>query len=200
MLVTVFVLSMILQIFLSLNSFLFCMIYYKNLIIIGTSHISIESVKEVEDVISEKKPEIVALELDRPRFRALIYGGKKAGLKDIFSIGIKGYIFSLIGAYAEKKLGSIVDVSPGSEMKRAAEVAKENGCRIALIDQSINVTLKRFSKEITWKEKFRFLFDLIKGIFKKEKISFDLNKVPNNEIIKKMLDHVRKRYPSVYRE
>ena len=175
------------------------MIYYKNLIIIGTSHISIESVKEVEDVISEKKPEIVALELDRPRFRALIYGGKKAGLKDIFSIGIKGYIFSLIGAYAEKKLGSIVDVSPGSEMKRAAEVAKENGCRIALIDQSINVTLKRFSKEITWKEKFRFLFDLIKGIFKKEKISFDLNKVPSNEIIKKMLDHVKKRYPNVYK-
>ena len=175
------------------------MIYYKNLIIIGTSHISIESVKEVEDVISEKKPEIVALELDRPRFRALIYGGKKAGLKDIFSIGIKGYIFSLIGAYAEKKLGSIVDVSPGSEMKRAAEVAKENNCRIALIDQRIDVTLKRFSKEITWKEKFRFLFDLIKGIFKKEKISFDLNKVPSNEIIKKMLDHVKKRYPNVYK-
>ena len=175
------------------------MIYYKNLIIIGTSHISIESVKEVEDVISEKKPEIVALELDRPRFRALIYGGKKAGLKDIFSIGIKGYIFSLIGAYAEKKLGSIVDVSPGSEMKRAAEVAKENNCRIALIDQRIDVTLKRFSKEITWKEKFRFLFDLIKGIFKKERIGFDLNKVPSNEIIKKMLNHVRKRYPNVYK-
>jgi len=175
------------------------MIYYKNLIIIGTSHISIESIKEVEKIIGENKPDIVALELDKPRFGALMYGGKKAGLRDIFSIGIKGYIFSLIGAYAEKKLGSIVDVSPGSEMKRAAEVAKENGCRIALIDQRIDVTLKRFSKEITWKEKFRFLFDLIKGIFKKEKISFDLNKVPSNEIIKKMLDHVKKRYPNVYK-
>ena len=175
------------------------MIYYKNLIIIGTSHISIESVKEVEKIIIENKPEIVALELDKPRFRALLYGGDKPGLRDIFSIGIKGYIFSLIGAYAEKKLGSIVDVSPGSEMKRAAEVAKENNCRIALIDQRIDVTLKRFSKEITWKEKFRFLFDLIKGIFKKEKISFDLNKVPSNEIIKKMLDHVKKRYPNVYK-
>ena len=175
------------------------MIYYKNLIIIGTSHISIESIKEVEKIIGENKPDIVALELDKPRFRALLYGGDKPGLRDIFSIGIKGYIFSLIGAYAEKKLGSIVDVSPGSEMKRAAEVAKENNCRIALIDQRIDVTLKRFSKEITWKEKFRFLFDLIKGIFKKEKISFDLNKVPSNEIIKKMLDHVKKRYPNVYK-
>lgn len=175
------------------------MIYYKNLIIIGTSHISIESVKEVENVIGEKKPEIVALELDKPRFRALMYGGDKPGLKDIFRIGIKGYIFSLIGAYTEKKLGKIVDVSPGSEMKRAAEVAKENGFRIALIDQGIDVTLKRFSKEITWKEKFRFLFDLIKGIFKKEQISFDLNKVPSDEIIKKMLDHVKKRYPNVYK-
>ena len=44
------------------------MIKYKNLYLIGTSHISEESVKEVEDVITNLQPNVVALELDRTRY------------------------------------------------------------------------------------------------------------------------------------
>lgn len=175
------------------------MLYYKNIIIIGTSHISIDSVKEVEWYINKEKPDVVALELDRGRFRALMYGKRKVGFTDIKSIGIKGYLFALIGAYVERKLGKIVGVSPGSEMKKAAEVAKENKCRIALIDQDIAITLKRFSKDITWKEKFRFLFDIFKGIFKRQKIPFDLKKVPSKNVINKLMNVVKKRYPNAYK-
>ena len=44
---------------------------YKNLILVGTSHIAKQSLEEVERVIKEKKPEIIALELDKKRFFAL---------------------------------------------------------------------------------------------------------------------------------
>ena len=44
---------------------------YKNLTIIGTSHISPKSVKQVKDKIKELKPEIIAVELDRKRHHAL---------------------------------------------------------------------------------------------------------------------------------
>ena len=43
-----------------------------------------------------------------------------------------------------------------------------------------------------------FFFDLLKGVFKREKIKFDLHKVPSREIIKKLTNKVRKRYPNVY--
>ena len=141
---------------------------YHNLTIIGTSHIAIESVKEVRDVILKEKPEIVALELDRARFKALIEGeNEKRGprLSDIKVIGLNGYVFSLIGAYAERKLGEIVGVKPGDEMKEAAQTGKDVGARIALIDQRIEITLRKFSKEITLKEKLRFVYEIIKNIW-----------------------------------
>jgi len=173
---------------------------YKNLFLIGTSHIAKESIKEVEDVISKEKPEIVALELDKVRFEGLM--NKETGkiqFKHIKEIGFKGFIFAKFGQYVSKKLGKYVGVSPGSEMVKAAEIAKKNNCRIALIDQRIDITLKNFSREITWREKFRFAFDSVINIFKKEKIQVDLNKVPDKEIIVKLLKIVKDRYPNFYK-
>lgn len=175
------------------------MVVYKNLVLIGTSHIAKQSIDEVTDNIRKIKPDIIALELDSGRYHALV--NKQVGrisFKHIKIIGFKGYLFAKVGEYAEKKLGSFVGVSPGDEMLKASEVGKENNCKIALIDQKIEVTLKRFSKEITWKEKFRFVWDLIKSPFGK-KIKFDLSKVPDKEFIKQLLEKVKDRYPNFYK-
>ena len=60
---------------------------YKNLILIGTSHIAKESLREVARVIEKEKPDIVAIELDRRRFYALTQKTKrKPTVKDIKKI------------------------------------------------------------------------------------------------------------------
>lgn len=173
---------------------------YKNLTVIGTSHISKESLKEVAEAIEKEKPAIVALELDRKRFFALLHKEKRGvRISDIGRIGFKGYLFALLGAWAEKKLGAIVGVQPGSEMVAAIRLAKKKKIRVALIDQDIEVTLKKFSKNLTWREKWNFIKDIFKGFFIRRRLEFDLNKVPSKEIIKKLTDEVKKNYPSVYR-
>lgn len=174
---------------------------YKNLIIIGTSHIAVESVRLVEKVILEKKPCIVALELDKLRFAALISGKKRRlKLKDIKQLGLKGFLINLIGAWIEKKLGELVGTPPGSDMLKAAYTAKKIGADIALIDQDIRVTLRRLNETITWKEKLRFPWDIIKGlIFRKPIVKFDLRKVPSEAIIEKLVTEVKKNYPSFYK-
>lgn len=174
---------------------------FENLILIGTSHIAKQSVDEVEEIISREKPDVVALELDKGRFFALannIRGRLK--FSDIKNIGFKGYLFAKFGEFAERKLGSKVGISPGDEMLKAAEIAHKHGCKIALIDQTIEVTLKNFSKEITWKEKFRFFSDIVSGLLGgKQKIKFDLTKVPDKELINKILKQVKERYPKLYK-
>lgn len=180
---------------------------YKNLTIIGTSHIAKQSLEEVEKIIEEQKPEIIAIELDKKRYYALISNVKrKVRLSDILKIGVKGYLFNIIGAWVEKKLGSIVGVEPGSEMKKAISLAKKNNAKIALIDQDIEITLSRISKEFTWKEKFRVAADILKGIFfKKSELKklgvkeLDLTKVPPQELINKLIKNVKKRYPNFYK-
>ena len=139
---------------------------YKNLTIIGTSHIAKQSIQEVKNVIEKTKPDIIALELDKKRFFSLTSKTKrKLKLRDITKLGVKGFLFNLIGAWAEKKLGNIVRVEPGSEMLTAIKLAKKNKIKIALIDQDIEITLKKLSKRLTWKEKGRFVIDIFKSIF-----------------------------------
>ncbi|MBI2135031.1 TraB family protein [Candidatus Woesearchaeota archaeon] len=174
---------------------------YKNLTIIGTSHIARQSMEEVERAIEEGKPDIVAIELDRKRLHGLMNGHEgKISIYDVRRIGLKGFIFSLIGAWAEKKLGKMVGVAPGSEMKKAIMLARKNKLKIALIDQDIEITLRRFSKALTWKEKWNFIADITKAFFSgKKEIEFDLAKVPDKKIIKKLVGKVKERYPNIYK-
>ncbi|MFA5176300.1 MAG: TraB family protein [Candidatus Nanoarchaeia archaeon] len=175
------------------------MITYKNLTLIGTSHIAIQSVNQVRTLIQEEKPEIVALELDKPRFEALMSRKKyKLRLRDINRFGLKGFLFNFFGALAEKKLGNLVGSKPGTEMRVATEEARAINAKIALIDQDISITLRRLSQKLTWKEKFRFIIDIIKSLFVKERINFDLKKVPSQKIIDKLTKTVKKRYPNFY--
>ncbi len=172
---------------------------YENLTIIGTSHIAKESILDVKKFILGKKPDIIALELDKKRLIAL-FNKRKPKFKDIKQVGIKGFLLNLIGAYIEKKLGKLVGVSPGSEMKTAVNLSKDYGAKIDLIDQDISITLKRLSNKITLKEKFKILKDIFKGIIlKKSDIEpFDLRKVPKEEIILKLINKVKENYPSIY--
>src|SRR3990167_6472259 len=149
---------------------------YKNLVFLGTSHIAKQSLNEVKQSIEREKPDIIALELDAKRLPALMdKSRRKIELKAIRHIGLKGYLFSLFGAWAERKLGKLVGVAPGSEMKQAIKIAKKKSIKIALVDQDIEITLQRLSKAITWKEKFNFLADLFKALFiRKNEIEFDL--------------------------
>lgn len=180
---------------------------YKNLNIIGTSHIAKQSIDSVKNTILNEKPDIVALELDKNRFYGLMHNKKrKLSIADIPKIGFKGFLFSWIGSIIQKKLGEYVGVAPGSEMKTAIRLAKKQKARIALIDQNIEITLKRFSKALTWKEKWNLLVDIFKGVvLRKNELKelniekFDLTKVPSQEIIRKLINKMRERYPNICR-
>src|SRR3989338_8621477 len=166
---------------------------YKNLVFLGTSHIAKQSLEEVKSCIEREKPDIIALELDNKRLHALMQRGpRKIELRNIKHIGLKGFLFSLFGAWAERKLGKLVGVAPGSEMKQAIKIAKKENIEIALVDQDIEITLQRLSKSITWKEKMAFLNDLIKALFVRTKeIEFDLTTVPDKKIIKKLTSKLK---------
>lgn len=172
-----------------------------NLAIVGTSHIARQSLEQVKQVIESFKPDIVALELDRRRLVALLSDKKqKPSLRDIKYVGVKGFLFNLIGAYFEKKLGRMVGVKPGSEMKLAYKLALEKSLKIALVDQKIEITLRNFSKQFSWKERFRLLYDIIKGLItRKPEVYFDLSKVPSEQVIAQMVGVIQKRYPGFYK-
>jgi pheromone shutdown-related protein TraB len=180
---------------------------FRNLSLIGTSHIAKQSVEEIRSFIESAKPDIVAIELDRSRFLALT--SKKKQRQNLFAItriGLNGLIFLVLGQWAQKALGKLVGMKPGAEMLAAIKLAKKHGLALALIDQDIEITLKKFSTSIPLKERLRIFGDIISGVFGRGKelnqlgiSSIDLTKVPDEVVIRKLIGMVRLRYPSIYR-
>lgn len=175
--------------------------------ILGTSHIAKQSIQEIKKAFHELKPQIVAVELDPQRAFALIHEEKsRLNFSAAFQIGLKGYLFAKIGQYLQQKLGQTVGITPGSEMKTALELAQKEKIQLELIDQPIQITLQRFSKTLSWKERFTFLKDIFQGLlFPKKQLKklgldqFDLNHVPEKDLIVKMIAELKKSYPNVYK-
>ncbi len=182
---------------------------YKNLVIVGTSHVSSQSVKKIERTIDKESPGIIAVELDKKRLHSLLNQDEKEGKFSfalLRSVGLKGFMFALLGSWLQKKIGKMVGVDPGSDMLVAVNIAKEKKIKLALIDQDIEITLRRFSKSLTWKERWRFVADIFKSIFSRKKQmkkygleKMDLTKVPPQSLINKMVKELKKRYPNIYK-
>jgi pheromone shutdown-related protein TraB len=170
-----------------------------NVLIVGTSHIARQSVKEVKTAFEEFKPDIVAVELDQSRLQGLLSEKKGSPpLSLIRQVGLGGYLFALIGGALQKKLGDIVGMRPGVDMLTALRLAHENGKPGALIDRDILITLQRLSKAFTWKVKGRIFWDILRSPFSK-RMRIDLSKVPEKELITRLMGELRQRYPELYR-
>ncbi|MBI2105366.1 TraB family protein [Candidatus Woesearchaeota archaeon] len=168
----------------------------RNLTIIGTSHIAKQSIEEVKEIIEKTRPEIIALELDVKRFHRLV-SKEKTKLK-FSDIRKKGFLLNLIGAYIERYLGKKVGVMPGAEMKEAIHLARKHKIKLALIDQDIEITLRKLKARFTLKEKLRLLKNIFLAPFTAKKLSIDLTKVPEQKFINKLTNKVRQEYPSIY--
>ncbi len=179
---------------------------FGNLTIIGTSHIAKESVEEIKGFFKEEKPDLAAIELDHQRYLSITSGKRqKPSLAMIPKVGLHGFIFLIMGHWAQGALGKMVGVEPGSEMLTTIKLAKKHKVPLALIDQDIQITLKRFSI-IPAREKARLLWDVFTGLvtrgsdLKKMGItSVDLERVPDSALISKLMGMMRKRYPYLYR-
>lgn len=173
----------------------------ENLHIIGTSHIAKESIEKIKHNFLSIKPEVVCVELDKDRFIALTSKSKeKPKNRELLKhIGLSGWIFYRVGEYVQRKLAEKTGIKPGSDMLTAIHLAQINNVKLALIDQHISITLSRLSKAFTFRYKMRVLKDVFTAPFsKKIRVDLNLNRIPDEKTIEKLLTLVKERYPPAY--
>src|SRR3989344_5158018 len=173
------------------------MIRYKNLFLVGTSHISKKSVDDVEKTILNVKPRFIALELDKRRFNLLNLkkGRIKFRIKDLKELGFKAYLLNLIGAWLEKKMSKKIGTEPGDEMRKVVDIARKLKIELLLIDQDIKDTLNKLVSRISFREKILFIKELILG---KKEIEFNIKKKTSQRYINKIVNVIKRDYPSFY--
>jgi pheromone shutdown-related protein TraB len=175
----------------------------KNIVLIGTAHISQESVDEVKQIIETEKPDIVAVELDDRRYKSLIEKTKWENtpinkiLKSNNTYLMLAQIF--LGAI-QRRLGKELGVEPGSEMIAAMKEAEKHKLSVALVDRDITITLKRAWKRMGIREKFRLTWEFLKAMvgFDEEDLEeLDLKELMNQDMISTMMEEFGKFAPSV---
>ncbi len=184
-------------------------VHEASLEIVGTAHISEKSVDSVREMIYEKKPEIVAIELDLPRYQRLIddsYGivhEEKFDLKSVLKSS--NLVVTLVTAFlsnTQKRMGEDVGVKPGSEMLEAAKIAKEVNADVALIDRNIQITLKRTINGMSLKEKLTFVWELLTSYFSgdedEETIEEEIEKLKQEDTIAEVMNYFKEASPGGY--
>jgi pheromone shutdown protein TraB len=134
--------------------------------VVGTAHVSAESVREVEDTIEDERPDVVAVELDEGRYRQL----KGETPDDIEPADLLrgNTVFQFLAywvlSYVQARLGERFDVEPGADMLAAVETAEGLDIDVALVDRDIQTTIQRFWARMGVLEKLRMVGGLAFGL------------------------------------
>jgi pheromone shutdown-related protein TraB len=136
----------------------------KVLYLVGTAHVSAESVTLVENIINETNPDVIAVELDSQRLE-VIKNRRRYEETDIIQIFKSGktlfFIAQLLMTSYQKKIAKKLGVNPGDEFKKAVNLAEERDAELVLADRNIGITLKRLVRKISFFDKVKIFFSLI---------------------------------------
>jgi pheromone shutdown-related protein TraB len=175
----------------------------ESLTIIGTAHVSKESVEEVKDAIYTQKPEVVAIELDDGRYKRLM--DERDGVEEHISVTkiikedkVGVFIASAVLTIIQSKIGAKLEVKPGSEMIAAVDAGCEVDSQIICIDRDINITLQRVMNKMSFFEKVKFIFSTIYSLFDDEEEDMDIEDLKNQDTLDEVMEYFKETSPSVY--
>ena len=135
----------------------------KQVILVGTAHVSKESAQQVSRVIQEQRPDTVCVELCQSRYQSILQK-ERWQETDVIKIIKEKKSFLLLSnlllASFQKKIAAKLNIKPGEEMIKAIEAAKTVGAEIHLADRDIRTTLSRTWRAMGLWSKIKLLFQL----------------------------------------
>lgn len=174
----------------------------KQIIIVGTAHVSEKSAATVEAVIKEQSPECVALELCEPRLQA-IRNPNRWEETDIFNVIKSGrsYVLfaQLVLASFQKRVAQKLGIRPGEEMLRALNVIDQYNLKTALIDREVRTTLKRAWAKTTWWSSVKLMFSMCGSLFtSQDEISAEeIEKLKGQDALTTIIDEFSEMLPGI---
>ncbi|NCC25869.1 MAG: TraB/GumN family protein [Deltaproteobacteria bacterium] len=139
----------------------------RTIYLIGTAHVSTESVNDVRTTITTVQPDTVCVELCPARLASMT--NRDAWRKmDIFKvIKEKKALFllaQLVLASFYRKIGEQLGVQPGAEMLEGVRLARETGAVLIPADRAVDVTLKRVWGGLGLWSRMKMLAQMLAGI------------------------------------
>ena len=175
----------------------------REIFLIGTAHISRESVDLVRQVIAGERPDCVCVELDEKRYEALAKR-KTWELLDLREIirkkQLSTLLINMVLASYQKRLGDQMGVKPGTELLEAVQEAEKYGIPVALCDRDVRVTLRRAWQSTSFWRKNYLLASIITSMFEETEITEDkLRELKESDVLSELLAELGQAMPELKR-
>jgi pheromone shutdown-related protein TraB len=173
----------------------------KDIILVGTAHVSKESARLVQSVIEEETPDTVCVELCQSRFQAI---QQKDRWQDTDIVKVikekKSFLLlsNLLLASFQKRIAKQFDVKPGEEMIAAINSAESTGAQIHLADREIRTTLSRTWRVMGFWSKIKLIFQITLSLGQLDEIKEeDIEKMKQQDVLETLLAEVGKSLPAL---
>ncbi|MGM8213087.1 TraB/GumN family protein [Virgibacillus sp. W0430] len=173
----------------------------KELILIGTAHVSRSSATQVREVIEAERPDTVCIELDEQRYKSITEGSKWKDM-DIFHV-IKNkkatlLLMNLAISSFQKRIAKQFGINPGQEMIQGIDSAKEIDAQLVLADRDIQTTFSRIWGNVGLWGKAKLLMQVVGSIFITDEITEEeLEHMKTQDMLDTMLQDLSKSFPAL---
>ncbi len=145
----------------------------KRFFLVGTAHVSLESVEDVRRTVEIVRPDSICVELCPARHQAMTRRDDWKRM-DIYKVIKEGKaVFLMVQLVLQafyRKIGDKLGVQPGAEMMEGVRLAGETGATLVLADRDVQVTLKRVWGFLGFWKKFQLISQLLTSIFVDEDV------------------------------
>ena len=175
----------------------------KTVVLVGTAHVSQESVDLVQTVIAEHQPDTVCVELCPSRFQTLRQKERWQDMDIVKVIKEKKaslLLFNLILAAFQKRIAAKLNIKPGQEMIQAIESAESIGAHIHLADRDVRTTLSRTLRQMSLWTRLKLIFQLILSLGDVDEIKAEeVEDLKQQDVLEAVLAEVGQSMPSIRR-
>jgi len=172
----------------------------KEITIIGTAHISSDSVEEVKQALLEIQPDTVAIELDDERYKSMTEkkNWQDMDIVDIIKKKKVGFLVAqmILSSY-QRKIAQNLKLNVGEEMSTAIQYSKENHTKLLMIDRNIQTTLLRIWHNLGWFEKVKMLTELLSSMFENDVKEEDIEALKQGDMLQSALTEISKQFPQI---
>ena len=139
----------------------------REIYLVGTAHVSSESVDDVRSTVETVAPDAICVELCQARYEAFTRPDAWRRM-DVFKVIKEGkaalLLSQLIMSAFYKRIGDRLGVRPGADMLEGVKLAHERGVELVLVDRDVQVTLKRTWRGLNYWNKLKLLFVLLSSV------------------------------------
>lgn len=140
----------------------------REVFLVGTAHVSPQSVRDTNETIEAIEPDTVCVELCEARYQNLENQESWRKL-DIFQVLREGKAALLLSSFLmhsfQRRIAQRFGIEPGAEMRAAIAQARDRGARLELIDRDIQISLKRTWASLGFWQRAKVMTQLTGSIF-----------------------------------